>query len=233
MDRISDSGSDDLGSIPNGGTSRNKLSYLIGYESTAHIMKRILISLAAAIFAFVPVVSAQTPESRNEIMLGYGRVTVVDVAHVVGGAFATAFTAGYARFDNFRSYGSVNLEYYRALNKTFSVGAAVSWFGGTADELNKDNVKVGNADYSGFAVMPAAKVFWFRKPHVAMYSKLAAGVTLLDDYDEAADSHSFDPYWAAQVTLAGVQFGGERFRGFVEAGAGMQGLVLAGLSVSF
>lgn len=94
-------------------------------------------------------------------------------------------------------------------------------------------MKVGNADYSGFAVMPAAKVFWFRKPHVAMYSKLAAGVTLLDDYDEEADSHSFDPYWAAQVTLAGVQFGGERFRGFVEAGAGMQGLVLAGLSVSF
>uniref|UniRef100_UPI00402A12CB hypothetical protein n=1 Tax=Candidatus Cryptobacteroides bacterium TaxID=3085639 RepID=UPI00402A12CB len=113
------------------------------------------------------------------------------------------------------------------------MGAAVSWFGGTADELNKDNVKVGNADYSGFAVMPAAKAFWFRKPHVAMYSKLAAGVTLLDDYDEEADSHSFDPYWAAQVTLAGVQFGGERFRGFVEAGAGMQGLVLAGLSVSF
>ena len=122
-------------------------------------MKRILISLAAAIFAFVPLVSAQTPESRNEITLGYGRVTVVDVAHVVGGAFATAFTAGYARFDNFRSYGSVNLEYYRVLNKTFSVGAAVSWFGGTADELNKDNVKVGNADYSGFAVMPAAKAF--------------------------------------------------------------------------
>ena len=94
MDRISDSGSDDLGSIPNGGTSRNKLSYLIGYESTAHIMKRILISLAAAIFAFIPLVSAQTPESRNEITLGYGRVTVVDVAHVVGGVFATAFTAG-------------------------------------------------------------------------------------------------------------------------------------------
>ena len=117
--------------------------------------------------------------------------------------------------------------------RLFPWGAAVSWFGGTADELNKDNVKVGNADYSGFAVMPAAKAFWFRKPHVAMYSKLAAGVTLLDDYDEEADSHSFDPYWAAQVTLAGVQFGGERFRGFVEAGAGMQGLVLAGLSVSF
>ncbi len=99
-----------------GGTSRDKLSYLIGYELTAHIMKRILISLAAAIFAFVPLVSAQTPESRNEITLGYGRVTVVDVAHVVGGVFATAFTAGYARFDNFRSYGSVNLEYYRVLN---------------------------------------------------------------------------------------------------------------------
>ena len=166
-------------------------------------------------------------------MFGYGRVTVVDVAHVVGGVFATAFTAGYARFDNFRSYGSVNLEYYRTLNNTFSVGAAVSWFGGAADELNKDNVKVGDSKYSGFALMPAAKVFWFKKQKVAMYSKLAAGVTLLDDYDEESDSHSFDPYWAAQVTFAGVQFGGERFRGFVETGSGMQGLVLAGLSYSF
>lgn len=196
-------------------------------------MKRILISLAVVFYLCVPVVSAQTPESRNEIMFGYGRVTVVDVAHVVGGVFATAFTAGYARFDNFRSYGSVNLEYYRTLNKTFSVGAAVAWFGGTADELNKENVKIGNADYSGFAVMPAAKAFWFRKPHVAMYSKLAAGVTLLDDYDEETDSHSFDPFFGAQVTLAGVQFGGERFRGFVELGGGMQGLALAGVSFSF
>lgn len=196
-------------------------------------MKRILISLAVVFYVCVSVVSAQTPESRNEIMFGYGRVTVVDVAHVVGGVFATAFTAGYARFDNFRSYGSVNLEYYRTLNKTFSVGAAVSWFGGAADELNKDNVKVGDSKYSGFALMPAAKVFWFKKQKVAMYSKLAAGVTLLDDYDEESDSHSFDPYWAAQVTCAGVQFGGERFRGFVETGSGMQGLVLVGLSYSF
>lgn len=196
-------------------------------------MKRILISLAVAVFISAPVVSAQTPESRNEITLGYGRVTLVDVAHVAIGIFATAFTAGYARFDNFRSYGSANLEYYRVLNKTFSVGAAVSWFGGAADELNKDKVKVGDSYYSGFAFMPAAKVFWFRKPNVAMYSKLAAGVTLLDDYGEEADSHSFKPYWAAQVTCAGVQFGGERFRGFVETGAGMQGLVLTGVSFSF
>ena len=196
-------------------------------------MKRILISLAAVFYVCVPVVSAQTPESRNEIMFGYGSVTVVDVAHVVGGVFATAFTAGYARFDNFRSYGSVNLEYYRTLNKTFSVGAAVSWFGGAADELNKDNVKVGDSKYSGFALMLAAKVFWLKKQKVAMYSKLAAGVTLLDDYDEESDSHSFDPYWAAQVIFASVQFGGERFRGFVETGSGMQGLVLVGLSYSF
>lgn len=81
--------------------------------------------------------------------------------------------------------------------------------------------------------MPAARMFWFRKPHVAMYSKLAAGVTLLDDYDEETDSRSYDPFFGAQVTLAGVQFGGERFRGFIEAGAGMQGLVLAGVSFSF
>lgn len=196
-------------------------------------MKRTVIALAATLLVTAPVVFAQNPEKRNEINVGYGRVTAVDAAHVFGGALATVFTAGYARFDNFRSYGSVNLEYYRALNKTFSVGAAVSWFGGTADEQNKDNVKTGKSNYSGFALMPAARMFWFRKPHVAMYSKLAAGVTLLDDYDEETDSRSYDPFFGAQVTLAGVQFGGERFRGFIEAGAGMQGLVLAGVSFSF
>lgn len=200
---------------------------------TLIFMKRILICLASAIFICLSGVSAKAQDFRNEIMFGYGRVTVVDVAHVVGGVFATAFTAGYARFDSFRSYGSANLEYYRVLNKTFFVGATLSWFGGTADELNKDNEPVGKADYSGFAVMPAAKAFWFRKPHVAMYSKLAAGITLLDDYDDENGSHSFDPFFGGQVTLAGVQFGGGRFRGFVELGGGMQGLVLAGLSVSF
>ena len=237
MDRISDSGSDDLGSIPNGGTNQFQ-----------DFMQRTFIAFAVAFLVTAPVLSARTsdngetsasvasatiPENRNEITVGYGRATIMDLAHVVGGVFATVFTGGYARFDNFTSYGSVNVEYYRVLNKTFSVGGAISWFGGEADYLNKDNVKVGTSSYSGFAVMPSAKAFWFRKPHVAMYSKLSAGLTLLDDYDDESDSHSFDPYFAAQVSLAGIQFGGERFRGYVELGGGMQGAILVGLSYSF
>ena len=209
-------------------------------------MKRTLIALAVAFLVTAPVLSARTSDNgpdvgsvpsvntpKNEISVGYGRVTLPDFAHLTAGVFATVFTGGYARFDNFRSYGSVNAEYYRVLNKTFSVGAAVSWFGGVADVLDKDNVKTGTSDYSGFAVMPSAKIFWFRKPHVAMYSKLSAGLTLLDDYDDESDSHSYDPYFAAQVSLAGVQFGGERLRGYVEVGGGMQGLVTAGVSYSF
>lgn len=196
-------------------------------------MKRTLLTLAVAFLASASFLSAQTPDSRNELTVAYGRATFMDLAHVTGGVFATVFTGGYARFDNFRSYGSVNVEYYRVLNKTFSVGAAASWFGGTADVLNKEDVKTGTSDYSGFALMPSAKAFWFRKPHVAMYSKLSAGLTLLDDYDDESDSHSFDPYFAAQVSLAGIQFGGERFRGYVELGGGMQGAILAGLSYSF
>ena len=208
-------------------------------------MKRTFFALAVALLVTAPSLSATTsdngagassaavPENRNEMNLGYGRATLLDCAHVIGGVFATVFTAGYARFDNFRSYGSVNVEYFRALNKTFSVGGFVSWFGGAADYLNTDNVKVGTSSYSGFAVMPSVKAFWFRKPHVAMYSKLSVGLTMLDDYDDESDSHSFDPYFAAQVGLAGVQFGGERLRGYVEIGGGMQGAVVAGLSYSF
>lgn len=55
------------------------------------------------------------PAFRNEVELSYGRATLADMAHVLSGAFVALFTGGYAQFDNFNAYGSVNAEYYRVL----------------------------------------------------------------------------------------------------------------------
>lgn len=124
---------------------------------------------------------AAMPEQRNEITIGYGWGTFIDATFIFANGLVTAFSAGHIRTDNYQALGSVNAEYYRVLNKTFSVGGSFSWTGGSADIINKEDVKTGKSHYSAFVIMPSVKAFWFRKKHVAMYSKLALGSPCLTD----------------------------------------------------
>lgn len=197
-------------------------------------MKRLFTLLAAMAIIAAPTAKGEAPQYRNEINVGYGQVTIMDVAHVFADAFANIFTAGYSRFDNFQSYGSVNAEYYRALGGVISVGGAFSWCGGSADVINNEDVKTGVSKYSGVSIMPAAKFYWFRKPHVAMYSKAAAGLMLLKDYDdEEAKAKGYEPWFMAQLSFVSVQFGGERLRGYLELGGGVQGFATIGVNYAF
>lgn len=173
------------------------------------------------------------PAFRNEVELSYGRLTLADMAHMLSGAFVAVFTVGYSQFDNFNAYGSVNAEYYRVLNKTFSVGGLVGWSGGSADVVDKNKVKTGTSDYSAYVIMPSTKIFWFRKNHVAMYSKLSAGIMFIDDYEEGSKSTDYSPLFSFQAGAVCVQAGGQRVRGFVELGIGMTGLIVGGISVAF
>lgn len=64
---------------------------------------------------------AAMPEQRNEITIGYGWGTFIDATFIFANGLVTAFSAGNIRTDNYQALGSVNAEYYRVLNKTFSV----------------------------------------------------------------------------------------------------------------
>jgi len=69
--------------------------------------------------------------------------------------------------------------------------------------------------------MPAVKYSWINKEHFALYSKVAAGATLLSETDKNT-VQSFDDsklYFAFQVSALGIEFGG-KLRAFIEAGAG-------------
>jgi hypothetical protein len=74
-----------------------------------------------------------------------------------------------------------------------------------------------------------------------MYSKLAAGAMMSvfksevfksEDTKGGSDSDS-KIYFMYQVSALGIEFGSQNFRGFLEAGAGEQGIVLAGLKYKF
>ena len=77
---------------------------------------------------------------------------------------------------------------------------------------------------------PTAISAWLNRAHVGLYSKLAAGAGLFfANGSDAKDNISF----AFQATPIGVDFGGEQFRGFVEAGVGWQGIVSGGVRWMF
>lgn len=176
---------------------------------------------------------AAMPEQRNEITIGYGWGTFVDATFIFANGLVTAFSAGNIKTDNYQALGSVNAEYYRVLNKTFSVGGSFSWTGGSADIINKEDVKTGTSHYSAFVIMPSVKAFWFRKKHVAMYSKLALGLTMLDGFDNKESERNYSPFFAGQAGAVCIQAGGKHVRGFLETGGGMQGFITGGLSISF
>ena len=157
-------------------------------------------------------------------------MTLPQFGYVMGGVLGVAFTAGHFTFENSKFFGGVGVEYVHYVNNWFGFGgmALVDYMTSDAYSVDGDGNKTPNGKFSfGYAsLMPVAKFAWFRRPHVGLYSKLGIGAGLaLDNGDSVEQNIS----WSGQITPIGVDFGSESFRGFVEAGVGMQGLVCGGV----
>ena len=169
---------------------------------------------------------AKNDRDRNEFSITYGQFTVPQFAYVMGGVFGAAFSLGHFSFDNAHLIGGAGVEYVHYVNDWLGFGGALVCDYMTADAMSvdSDGNKTPNGKFNlGYAsAMPVVKFAWFNRPRVGLYSKLAAGVgySFAND-DSVKDNIGF----AFQATPIGVDFGGESFRGFVEAGVGMQGLV--------
>lgn len=102
--------------------------------------------------------------------------------------------------------------------------------------MKSTQAKEGERTRNYFTVMPAVKFNWINKDHFALYSKLGFGATILSETakDAKKDTSESDSrvYFAYQVSAIGVEFG-SKLRGFVEAGVGEQGIILAGIRYKF
>ena len=167
---------------------------------------------------------------KNEISVSYGQFTVPQFAYIFGGIFGVVFTAGHFDFENTIVTGTLGVEYNHWVNKWFGYGGSVFGEYMTSDTYYKDSDgnKTSNGKYNfGFAnIMPTVRLRWFNKTHFGMYSKIGAGLGL-------AFSDGCQPTFSAQISPICMEFGGETFRGFFEAGVGMQGIVTAGVKKSF
>ena len=204
-------------------------------------MKKIFASLlvVCCIAAAAPQAQAQQYyklSHPNEISASYG-------VSLLGSAIGTVVSKGGriasilgldedVTVKNGGTKGIVNLGYSYQLNKVVSVGGAVG-FNRMSINMQDETGKISAAAANIYMIMSTGKFDWFRTRSdvFGMYSKVGLGImaiggTLVEDVQKTA--------WlpTAQLSLVGLEVG-KGFSGFLELGAGMQGIVQAGIRARF
>ncbi|MBO7145607.1 MAG: hypothetical protein J6W13_12395 [Salinivirgaceae bacterium] len=149
---------------------------------------------------------------------------------------------------------TLNFHYEATLGKHFGIGVCFGYdylrmhqetetifSTGEAQRPNGDTYTTWDRSYDFgtlrrhiFFVMPEASVYWFKRNHVAMYSKLGLGMKFVAesrDFDsDRRDIMEFkNKGFYCQVSPVCVEFGGQKWRGFVELGYGAQGIAQYGV----
>lgn len=192
-------------------------------------MNKYLVMVVAAMMATVSV-NAQD-ELKHEVGVFYGFESASNILSILTSSISAA--AG----DQSSFWGPIGAEYYYHVSPVVGVGAVAAYAGCKAEDE-----KTGQNDLTEtyLTVMPSVKFNWLRKKNFGMYSALSAGVMFCsiscNDNAKANDPKAKDETLTAfifQATALGAEFGGEQFRGFVEAGLGEKGLLCAGLRYKF
>ena len=192
-------------------------------------MKKILIMVVAAMMTTISV-NAQD-ELKHEVGVFYGIGSASNLFSAITSSISAA--AG----DQSSFWGPVGVEYYYHVSPVVALGGV-----GVIAGCKAEDEKTHKDDLSEkfITIMPSVKFNWLRKKHFGMYSGLSAGVMFLslsvNDNAKNVDSGAKDETIASfmfQATALGAEFGGEQFRGFVEAGLGEKGILCAGLRYKF
>ena len=191
-------------------------------------MKKIFVMAVAAMMATL---SVNAQDFKHEVGVFYGFESASNVFSLVTSAISAA--AG----DQSSFWGPIGVEYYYNVSPVVGLGAVAAYAGCKAED---EKTHKEDLTESFITVMPSVKFNWLRKKHFGMYSALSAGAMFAsvkcNDNAKAADPNAKDEtvtVFMFQATALGAEFGGEQFRGFVEAGVGEKGVLCAGLRYKF
>lgn len=190
-------------------------------------MKKIFVAMCVALLCM----GVQAQEEKHEVGVFYGVGSASNVLSFVTSVWSVA--AG----DQASFWGPIGVEYYYNVSPGIGLGAVTAFAGCKAED---DKTHQEDLTETFFTVMPSVKFNWLRKKGFGMYSALSAGVMFCsiscNDNAKANDPNAKDETLTAfmfQATALGAEFGGQQFRGFVEAGVGEKGLLCAGLRYKF
>lgn len=191
-------------------------------------MNRLFSRMVALIAALSLCANAGAQSScTHEFAVSYGLGSTSGFVAVTASVFAAIFGATV----DYAFIGPVAGEYFYHVSDLVGVGAVASF------AAFHDKAKPGESPMTCVALLPGVKLDWLRREHFGMYSKLCAGAAYLTnpgsgtETEEGTDSPG-SLFFNFQASLLGAEFG-DGVRGFIEAGVGEQGFVLAGVRFRF
>ena len=180
-------------------------------------------------------VHAQEYETRHEIGVSTGILSNSDWISVFEDVVTAIVTGGNVSFDDEKIVGPISAEYFYHVSPLIGVGAIAS-FSTKKSDMSTGGEKIGVYKTNYFTVLPAVKIDWYRSKYFGAYSKLGIGASLRHDISEE-DNHETETdngiLFNWQASLIGIEAGSPNFRGFLEAGCGEQGVLVAGLRCRF
>ena len=187
--------------------------------------------------------------ANTEIFSGLADLTKIAASAIVTTAMTGGIGTAYYDYGDASYIPTLSVEYYYHVNKVIGLGGFVSYNGLNRDMYftyrNNTNgastkEKTGEAKRRNLSIIPTAKFDWLRMKHIGLYSKLGAGISTMHESQKddkqvegSTDYKNTDVIFNFHVSLLGFEAGSENFRGFVEAGMGEQGIVLAGMRYKF
>lgn len=194
--------------------------------------KFFLAYLTLAAIAYSPAILAQqihkAQPQKNELYVGYGRVTIQEIAitlgDAIGGALATSIT-GHSAPSTIRSSGAISAGYLYHPSRRVAIGLS-----GTAE-----NIKVTfaadarNTNYFFYVILLNGRFYYLNKPAFNLYSGIGAGYCGAQTTSSRNEESSG---FAFQVNVVGFRLG-RNVAAFGELGFGFQGIVHGGLSLRF
>ena len=140
---------------------------------------------------------------------------------------------------SFRATPVFSLNYHYRLTKWLWAGAMVNY------AYYKDHTDYGYDFYDSrnqhcITLMPELRFSYLNRPHVTLYSAVAAGATLFFGWEYHSKPYA-EFYWEKskkvyptfQLTAFGIRAGGEHLFGTFELGAGIKGFASAGIGYAF
>lgn len=194
-------------------------------------MKKVILFIAA----IMATMSVQAQDEKNELSVSYG-LGISTIGDGLGNAVGNGLIDNWSgcKWDNTKRFGTLAVEYFRHLNNPrVAVGGIITFAQFGEDVVKKEsNAKVGDRTRKYISVMPSIKYYWVNGKNFGFYSKVAAGVMMMN-YNDSQSTSSSKVYFTGQASPIGLEAGSSSVRGFIEAGAGEQGILLAGLRVRF
>lgn len=197
-------------------------------------MKKALLMFVVMLLTFSMSVKAEDwTDLQHEVSLSYGALPVADLLNYYENYFNPG--NGSVNFYNDKGkFGALNVSYLFYPDEDWGIGLVYSYTNSDKEILN-NNKFAGTFNNSFHTISPSFKYNWYHYNFITLYSRLNAGIAIatakvsyMNEKAHPQESSVTKAFFMYQVSPIGIEVG-YRVAGFIEAGFGHMGTVMAGI----